>query len=218
MNYTDILKLPCPEDNDMGAMTVYMQCLANLLEGEFTSRYQQLDEFRRRYVGIWSNPALITGITDGTLIETGLSNVFWNAPGLPNSGIAGSVVDPYRYNLPGHIAGALYEVGMYVSLAASGTVTTGSRRLVVARTYTPGSGTDEIGTSSDVDLDITEETNTGGEFLQSSIQIIEGQSPYNAKTFVPVIRHNNASTLNIAALGMLVWVALIGTGDQVEVS
>jgi len=202
----------------MGAIALYMQCLANDLESKFTADLASYTSFRNRYTGVWRNAAQISALSGGDYITTGLTNIFWNAPGSPNTGTAGSVTDPYRFNLPGQVAGGAYEIGIYANFVASGTVTVGSTRILAVDTWTPDVVSTSLGEIEGLSVDYTEETNTGGEFLQGSVPIINEQIPYNNVTFTPWIDHNNASTLNIPAGQMMMWAIFIGPGDQVEVS
>lgn len=84
MNFTTGFNLPCPEGTDMAAVALYMQCLAEQVEGSLGEQSDAFTTFLNPPVAFWSNTATQTGMVSRDLFtfNTVASN---NWPTVPSS-------------------------------------------------------------------------------------------------------------------------------------
>lgn len=90
MRYTANQNLPCPDGTDMAAVALYMQCLAEQIEGELVEATTAYTTFLNPPVAIWttSSPQVLTDATFLTFTQVTSNN--WptvpdpTSPSLPN--------------------------------------------------------------------------------------------------------------------------------------
>lgn len=219
MNFTPIYQIPCPGDEDYAAFALYLKCLAEQLDDLFTEKNNSIEEFRNRYTGVWRNtaPLVSDGLGSFTLAMESTANLFWNDPSNPHStGTSGSFTDPFRFNLPGDVPGGLYAIGGTCAFNVGATA--GSARELSFNAYYSGSQ----GVTSDLmSLDGTEESNTGGEFLQANFQLPNRVTTLSTGVvgtpigFYPSGAETSAGTVTIPVGGFTFWATLIGTNELI---
>jgi hypothetical protein len=219
--FTPVQNLPCLDNDDYAGYALYMKCLAEQLEDSFNAKNDAFEAFRNRYAGVWRNTAAITD-TAGSYDFSDVPNLFWNDPvNAPQVG-TGTADDPVRFQFPGMVPNGLYEVGFTVAFNQG--ATSGSLRQVLLNVefITTAGPVGATGT-----YDSTEETLTGGEFLQSNLQI--GLTPrqiagFTTGTTATAYGFNlfgtetDAGAITIPVGGITFWAIFIGTNELIGVA
>ena len=90
MRYTAIQNLPCPDDTDMAAVALYMQCLAEQIEAELLEASTSFTGFLDAPVAIWTTGSPQALIDQTFLTFSSVTSNNWptvpvaSAPALPN--------------------------------------------------------------------------------------------------------------------------------------
>lgn len=219
MEFTALQNLPCLGLEDYAAYATYMKCLAEQLEDSFTEKNTALDAVRNSYAGVWRNTVAITSTGPTPFPGTeAVSNLFWNDPlNAPNVG-SGTTDDPYRYQFPGMISGALYHIGGTVFFN-QGATNGSSRELQFVAYYSTNSGVVTRIKSAEA----TEERLSGGEALTTSFQLglsFSQTSPFSATFGTPLgfaleLREGDAGNITVPVGGLTFWCILIGTNTLI---
>jgi hypothetical protein len=212
MEFTPVYNLPCLSGTDYAAYALYLQCLAEQLDATLFEKQTELDSFRNRYAGVWRNTVAMVSASGSwnTTVPT-VANLFWNDPvNPPSTGTAGSLIDPFRFNFPGAVAGGLYAVGGTVAMnqgATNGTY----RWLSIDPVLFGSSGyVEALGAQ-----DFSEETLSGGENLQTGFHVPLTLTTFTGLEGVPVgfdvsIFEDDAGNITIPVGGLTFWAVYIG--------
>jgi hypothetical protein len=211
--------LTCLEPDNYAAFALYMQCLAQDIDALLTERAAAIDAFRNTFAGLWRNDAILTsdGLGSFRTPIAATPSIFWNDPNNPpNTGTIGSTTNPAGFNFPGKVAGGLYEVGGSVTFTAGATA--GSyRELVFETNYFGSTGlVQQVGM-----LDITEETNSGGESLVCNYQvplrpeILDTNVVGLPISFSVTAAEGNVGTLTIPVGGLNFWCIYLGNNNLI---
>lgn len=210
-------QLPCLEGTDYAAYALYMQCLAETLEGKFNAIAASQDEFRNRFAGVWRNTVPIVSAS-GAFATTAIPALHWNDPVNPPSTGSGAPNDPVRYLFPGDVFGGLYALGGTVFFNAGATAGS-SRRMEFPVYYTSTIGT----VSNVVTLDASEESLSGGEALYTGTQLSIANreiTPASNNFGVPIgftvtLTELDAGVITIPVGGLTFWAIFIGENNLI---
>jgi hypothetical protein len=219
MNFTDILRLPCPGDSDYAALPVYMQRLAEEIEAKILAQ--------RAAIALETNPPTLIQLGPNSAIgpfgtssvlqfslaanATIFSNYTLNPPGPFGTQPRLSPLSGTTFNSSG-----IWHLGFAViAFAAVGAVTNDSNRLVRAQVgkQTP-SGTvtvESFGRRINAEATIAAEYFTG----QTTVLIDNEFTKYNIDM---VLTHANAgSNMTVPVNGLLFWCTRLGSAENIEV-
>lgn len=220
MEFTPVQNLPCLGPDDYAHYALYMQCLAEQLEDNFTAKNNALLGVRRNYAAMWRNTVAIVSDGGGAFPGmTAIPNLFWNDPNnTPTAGIVGSLTDPFRYQFPGMVNGGLYEVGGTIAFNA-GVTANSSRQFQINGYFRLTSGF-TVGSLVD---DVTEESLSLGEFLRGDYQIrlVDNEPvPGTAQSGRPLgftinPSEGDAGAITIPIGGLTFWAVYIGSNTLI---
>lgn len=218
MEFTPIQNLPCLSDEDYAAYALYMQCLAEQIDGLLTEKNDALEVFRNRYAGMWRNTVAYVSAANSfdSQVET-TTNLFWNDPNNPPStGTSGSASDPFRFNFPGNVAGGLYAVGVTASFNQGATASS-LREAYIETIFFGSTGVNQRISA----LDQTEETLSGGEHLQTGYHVpLTPQELATNVTATPGgfyvhVHETDAGNVTIPIGSLTFWVVFLGTNTPI---
>lgn len=207
MRFTDRHKLPCLGNEDYAAYALYMQCMAQRLEDEFTERGDLLAAAARKPTAIWKAQSAQTGIPD---------NAWWIVSGLTLSS---------AYNWPVLVSNPAlpplrgwWQVVANVNMIASGAVNFDTLRALRIEIYPPiGS---PRGTPTDYYYDETWAPNSpnGDNLLVTAIVYNDPITDWrNTRTIDVFMQHNNTSSTMSTTLTPPATVAITYLGDTPEI-
>lgn len=220
MEFTPVQNLPCLGPDDYAHYPLYMQCLAEQLEADFTTKNNALLAVRRTYAAMWRNTVGIVSDGGGTFPGmTAIPNLFWNDPNnTPTAGTVGSPTDPFRYQFPGMVENGLYQVGGTIAFNVGATANSirqfqinGLFRITVG--FTAESFVNEA----------TEESLSGGEFLNGDYQLrLSANEPLPTSTlsgrplgFTVNPSEGDAGAITIPVGGLTFWAIYIGSNTLI---
>jgi hypothetical protein len=219
MNFTDILRLPCPGENDYAALPIYMQRLAEDIEAKMLAQ--------RAAIALETNPPTLVQLGPQSAIgpfgtssiaQLTLQNnstIFSNYTITPPGSFGGR---PQLSPSPGNTfnsAGVWYIGFCIIGYVAVGAVTNDSNRLVRAQV---GKGTssgtttiESFGRRINAESTIATEYFTG----QTTVMIDNEFTKYSIDM---VLTHANAaSNMTLPANGVLFWCTRLGSTENIEV-
>lgn len=198
MKLTSAFSIPCPDDDDTGAMALYMESLARKIDTEIQTQYDELTSFFTPPTAIFNN-----GFTD--TYNPGAEVIIFAlfASGLTYSKLPAGV-SATKLSVPGW-----YAAGGYIRTVANATITDNSaiHFHIDVNSYdiAPGEKTRLARFTT-----TSYESSTGGE-----PQVNSGTfyiPPGVTAELEGVFYHNNAGTRSLAA-NSKAWYTWIGTGD-----
>lgn len=197
--------LTCPEGTDYGAIALYMQDQAQVIDGALDGISDDLDTFFTQPVILATSTATYgpnSSFAEQIFCIAGTWAITYdNSPLLVTPTTCG-----FQFTVP---RSGVYKFGGYVNAISSGAVTNFSRRTLYSRAYLISTVTTLLNQVSWR----TEETNTGGEFLM----VGGGTFQATAGQLVEVqllASHTNGTGLNYQA-GAKLWCHWVGTAIEI---
>ena len=214
MNFTDVLRLPCPSDGDYAALSVYMQRLAEEIEAKILAQRALISDETNPPTAIWIGPNIAIGpFSTASIVELSTPGqgfgVFTNYTvngNLPQV----SATKGLTFNEAG-----VWHFGFCITSVASGAVTNDSNRLFrvqIAKGTSGGTQQIELfGRHINAEATIATDFLTG----QAVFNVDTETAKYGINT---VFTHTNAaSNVSIPVNGVYYWATRIGSTDSIEV-
>jgi len=209
MQFTDRYKLPCLDDDDYAAYALYMQCMAQRIDAELTSRGDLLESFIHRPTAIWKTTSAQTGIPDNAWWLIMSPSALYTAQNWPVAIDNTPSLPPLR---------GWWQIVANTNLVASGGVNFDTQRTLRIDVYPPiGS---PVGTPPDQFYDETWATNaTGGDYLLATAIVYNDPITdwYRTRTIDCFVRHNNTSSTLNSSQTPPTTVAVTYLGDTPEI-
>ena len=214
MNFTDVLRLPCPSAEDYAALPIYMQRLAEDIEAKILAQRALITQFNNPQICIWRG-----GSFDNTFASTDSLNFFLGTPDIVFSNYK---VPPFNQDPTFQITGSLFNqsgiwhLGVAVlGMFPTGATTNDSFRLLRVQVSKGTSG----GTSSIVNTGRRVNAETGAvEYFTTEFTILVDEEFDKYRIDANITHGNVASTMTVPTNGMFAWVMRIGSADIIEVT
>lgn len=218
MNFTELYQLPCPDDEDYGAVALYMQFLAETIEAKILEQRALIEAYQDLRTTIWTNASILGPAADGAEIGvqfTGPGDIHYsNRPD-------GSFPDGTRPNQVGLSIGTFDQAGVYhfgysVNMVETGAITDLSFRQVNVRVEKVIGGGSFI--AAECDRIIQAENIPNGSFFGNNVAFEVDNDFVNYRIRVVWSHSNVASTVQIPVGGFWMWLTRLGSGDAIEVT
>lgn len=208
MQFTENFQIPCLDENDYAGVALYMKCLAEKADAEYTPLTEEIEFGENRPTALWEN--LAPSAISGSAFVTATS-VFFNGSNAPNGGTTTTSVDPFFFNFPDNLPG-LWQVGAYVSMPDPGLA---GEVTLVLRTHSIMAG----GTSSFVLGNLVHFwTDQATDSSTGAMQLLIAAPAFVAypDTKITVLMNLSAG-MSVTPTAIRVWATYLSADDQIEV-
>lgn len=219
MKFTELLNLPCPDEEDYGALALYMQFLATSIEDKVLQQRALMDAYDDLRTTIWTNDAILGPSADGAEVSVEFSElggeVFYS------NRTDALAPDGTRPNRIGVDTGTFDESGLYhfgysVNMVETGAVTDLSFRQVNVRVEKLIGAGSFI--AAECDRIVQAENIAGGSFLGSNVTFKVDSNFRDYRVRVVWSHSNVGSTVQIPINGFWMWLTRLGNADAIEVT